>query len=71
MDSPSDANLEKVPFDSKDFLSLESKFQDYVQQALQEATIGSIEERDMLKSELEQVSCFYMLNIYINYSTIS
>ncbi|KAF1800570.1 hypothetical protein V8B55DRAFT_1534867 [Mucor lusitanicus] len=54
MDSPSDTNLEKVPFDSKDFLALESKFQDYVQQVLQEATIGSLEERDMLKSELEQ-----------------
>lgn len=58
MDSPSDANLEKVPFDSKDFLSLESKFQDYVQQVLQEATVGSVEERDMLKSELEQVGYF-------------
>ncbi|CAO3639193.1 unnamed protein product [Mucor fragilis] len=66
MDSPSDANLEKVPFDSKDFLSLESKFQDYVQQALQEATIGSIEERDMLKSELEQWTTSVFTNLAEN-----
>jgi len=69
MDPPSNTNLEKVPFDSKDFLSLERKFQDYVQQVLQEATIGSLEERDMLKGELEQVSCVYRFGKYINHST--
>ncbi|KAK4512397.1 uncharacterized protein ATC70_003096 [Mucor velutinosus] len=62
MDPPSNTNLEKVPFDSKDFLSLERKFQDYVQQVLQEATIGSLEERDMLKGELEQ----WTTNVFTN-----
>ncbi|GAN11612.1 hypothetical protein MAM1_0749d11188 [Mucor ambiguus] len=66
MNSPSDTNLEKVPFDSKDFLALESKFQDYVQQVLQEATIGSPEERDMLRSELEQWTSSIFTNLAEN-----
>lgn len=56
MDSPSNTNTEKVPFTSKDFLSLQSRLQDYIQEVLQQATISSAEERVLIQSELDQVS---------------
>ncbi|KAL7311791.1 hypothetical protein PS15m_009510 [Mucor circinelloides] len=61
MDSPSNINTEKVPFTSKDFLSLQSRLQDYIQEVLQQATISSAEERVLIQSELDQ----WTTNVFI------
>lgn len=56
MDSRNNINTEKVPLSSENFLSLQSRLQDYVKEVLQQPMIDSPEERVLIESELDQVS---------------
>ncbi|KAL7317779.1 hypothetical protein PS15m_004088 [Mucor circinelloides] len=54
MDSRNNINTEKVPLSSENFLSLQSRLQDYIKEVLQQPMIDSPEERVLIESELDQ-----------------
>ncbi|CAO0794139.1 unnamed protein product [Mucor circinelloides] len=54
MDSRNNINTEKVPLSSENFLSLQSRLQDYVKEVLQQPMIDSPEERVLIESEMDQ-----------------
>lgn len=61
MDSRNSINTEKVPLNSENFISLQSRLQDYVKEVLQQPMIDSPEERVLIESEMDQVSsiCYF------------